>query len=45
LSAGAEFQQDAPPSCIGGQGDDPKEQNTQQSPASGFNLVPQLLQS
>jgi hypothetical protein len=28
---------------IGGQGTDPYEQNTQQSPGFGFNRLPQLL--
>jgi hypothetical protein len=30
---------------MGGHGIDPKEQNTQQSPAFGFNKAPQLLHS
>ena len=30
---------------IGGQGTDPYEQNTQQSPANGFSLMPHPLQS
>jgi hypothetical protein len=32
-------------SWIGGQGTSPYEQNTQQSPALGFNTAPQPLQS
>jgi hypothetical protein len=34
-----------PFSWTGGQGTEPKEQNTQQSPASGFSLSPQPLQT
>jgi hypothetical protein len=33
------------PAWIGGQGTDPNEQNTQQSPAFGFSRLPQPLQS
>lgn len=33
------------PACTGGQGSEPYEQNTQQSPARGLSRVPQSLQS
>jgi hypothetical protein len=33
-----------PRSWTGGQGTDPKEQNTQQSPANGLSFCPQPLQ-
>jgi len=38
----------SPPSracCFGGQGTEPNEQNTQQSPERGLNMTPQFLQS
>jgi hypothetical protein len=38
-------QPDARWSCIGGHGTDPWEQNTQQSPLFGRNLVPQPVHS
>jgi hypothetical protein len=34
-----------PPSWTGGQGTDPNEQNTQQSPANGLSFCPQPLQT
>jgi hypothetical protein len=35
----------APWACFGGQGTEPKEQNTQQSPLFGRSRVPQPVQS
>ena len=40
-----EQQEPFPLSWIGGQGTEPKEQNTQQSPAKGLSFCPQPLQT